>query len=369
MKRIALFLPSLSGGGAERVFVQLANQFASRGIPTDLVLSAAQGPYLAEVDEKVSIVDLQSGSVSTSMPALVKYLRVARPGVVLSGLTNANIVAVLACRVFARHTASVISIRALPSHAYRHTKSLRMRVLLRLASVVFQWADGVIVNSEGVADDFLSFFGFRPCNMRVVYNPIPIDRIDALSGQPVEHPWFDPAGPPVILSVGRLHVLKDFGTLIRAFGHARREVDCRLVILGEGDESDRLTALARQLGIARDVSFPGFVDNPFSWMRQASVFVSSSLSEGCPNALMQALACGVRVVSTESAGGAAEILDGGRFGDLVPVGDDERLAASIVRAIRAPRTGKGRKRAEEFSESQVAEQYLNVLLSIAEARA
>ena len=166
----------------------------------------------------------------------------------------------------------------------------------------------------------------------------------------------------MVVSVGSLTVLKDYPTLVRAFALVRRRRDCRLVILGEGPERAKIEAVVRASGVIEDVALPGFLANPFAWMRRARVFVSSSLTEGCPNALMQALACGTRVVSTDCVGGSAEILQQGKWGRLVPTGDHAAMAAAIDAALDADGEPDVRHRAQDFAHDRIAREYLRILL-------
>ena len=174
--------------------------------------------------------------------------------------------------------------------------------------------------------------------------------------------WAAPGAAPLIIGVGSLIGLKDFPTLIRAFAQLRSQRECHLVILGEGLDRPRLERLVRELRLETDVTLPGFVRNPFAWMSRAAVFVSSSVTEGCPNALMQALACGAPVVSTDCPGGSGEILEGGRWGQLVPVGDAGTMAAAIAGVLDASAQPDVRRRAAAFTLRSVALQYLQVLL-------
>jgi glycosyltransferase involved in cell wall biosynthesis len=169
--------------------------------------------------------------------------------------------------------------------------------------------------------------------VRVIYNPIVTDELLAMSRAPVDHPWCAAGAPPVILAVGRLTEQKDFPNLIRAYARLRQRRSVRLVILGEGEARGELEDLIARLGLAEDVYLPGFVDNPFAWMRQARLFALSSRWEGLPSVLIQAMACGAQVVSTDCPSGPAEILEDGRWGRLVPVGDPEALAAAMDAAL------------------------------------
>ncbi len=314
--KVALFLPSLEGGGAERVFVELANQFVEEGLEVDLVLASAQGPYLEEVSAAVRVVDLNARGVLNALPRLIRYLRDQRPRALLSALNHANVVAVFAALLSGSKTRSVISVRSLPSVVHAEMGSRHSCLLLQLMKLAYPLADAIVANSEAVASDLAGLLKARDRVPLVFYNPLNLDRIEELSRREVCELEID--GGPLILGVGSLTILKDFETLIRAFALVRAGRRCRLAILGEGPERGCLERLVAELGLTADVLLPGFVSNPFSWMRNAAVFVSSSVTEGCPNALMQALACGTPLVSTDCAGGSAEILQHGKWGRLVP---------------------------------------------------
>lgn len=360
---IALFLPSVSGGGAERVFVQLANNFAERGHTVHIVLASATGPYLRELSPNVEIFDLKSPRISRSVPRLVKYMRKHRPAALLSGLEHANIVAAVAKCVARVPTRVVTSVRSLPSVAYSVSMSWRSRAVLKLSRITTRLPDNTIANSMAAADDYSEFFGVPRHRIDVIYNPIAIEQIQNLSRTPLTHAWFDQGSPPVILSVGRLDVLKDFPTLIKAFAIARQQISCRLLILGEGPERPVLEKLVAALDLDSDtVQMPGFHENPYRYMRRSAVFTSSSLTEGCPNALMQAMACGTPIVSTNSLGGVREVLEDGKWGRLVPVGDEKALADAIVSVLKNQDPVDVSQRANDYSLESISRQYLDILL-------
>jgi glycosyltransferase involved in cell wall biosynthesis len=198
--------------------------------------------------------------------------------------------------------------------------------------------------------------------VHVIYNPVVSPELYEKADAPLEHPWFRSNQPPVILGVGRHRPQKGFDTLLRAFARVRQETPARLVILGEGPERPNLERLASELGVAADVDMPGFDPNPFRYMRRAGVFVLSSRYEGLPNVLIQALACGCPVVSTDCPSGPSEILDGGRYGALVPVDDVEAMAGAIVRALLGQVAPAPSAWLEQFRVEVVAEQYLRVML-------
>ncbi|HUO88492.1 MAG TPA: glycosyltransferase, partial [Rhizomicrobium sp.] len=216
--------------------------------------------------------------------------------------------------------------------------------------------------SEGVARDLRSFGQFSPHKVSVVHNPVFDPDIAELARQEPLHPWLLAGDPPIILAAGRLHPQKGFDVLLRAFARVRAQIDCRLVILGEGAERASLAAMASDIGLAYDVDFPGFARNPFSLMARAAVFVLSSRWEGFPNALVEAMASGAPVVSTDCPSGPREILDHGRYGRLVPPGSAELLADAILAVLRErPDTTASRRRAEMFSVAAATRQYLDLL--------
>ena len=361
-RTVALFLPSLAGGGAEQVFVELANEFAARGLQVDLVLGSAKGPCLGDVSSAVHIIDCNATRILRALPPLVRYLRSARPAAMLSGLDHANVVAVLARRLAGGATRCVISMRSVPTEVYSRDGSGGSRLLLRIMKVAFRFADAIVANSHAVALDLSRLLRIPVDEIDVIHNPLNLARIEAESRAPLAHDWLAEGAPPIVLGVGSLAPLKDFATLIRAFAIVRSRRPCRLVILGDGPERERLLALAKQAGIADDVLMPGYTPNPFAWMRHADVFVSSSLTEGCPNALMQALALGMAIVSTNAVGGSSEILENGRWGRLVPVDRPGAMAAAIGECLDAGANPRARERAADFSHERVARQYLDLLL-------
>jgi len=359
---IALFLPSLRGGGAERMMINLARGFSEQGLEVDLVLAKAEGPYLSQVPPEVRVIDLDSSRVLTSLPGLVRYLRCERPRTLLSTLDHANIVAIWARKLARVPNRLVVRVANNLSESASNAPSLRGRLMPRLVQKFYPLADTVVAVSQGVANDLTSTAGLQRERIQVIYNPVVTADLFEKARESLEHPWFVPGEPPVILSVGRLTKAKDHPTLIRAFARIRREHSARLMILGEGEDRPNLEALIRELDLEEDVSLPGFVDNPFQYMKRASVFVLSSRWEGLPNTLIQAMAVGTPVVSTDCPSGPAEILEGGQWGRLVPVGDVEEMAAAIIATLNDPNHPDVSKRAQHFGVEKSVQAYLDVLL-------
>lgn len=356
---IAIFIPSLRGGGAERIMLTLANAFAEQGHQVDLVLAKAEGPYLPELSDKVRLVDLKMPRVLRSLWPLMWYLRRERPDVMLSALNYANVIAILAWKLARVPTRLVVSERNTLSRPPARWGSKVTRALMRW---LYPKADKVICISKGIEDDMQRLIGVPADKTVTIYNPVDIEMIHRRMQEPVDHAWITAKIAPVLLAVGRLTEQKDYPTLLMAFARLRKAHDTRLIILGKGEEEARLKALAAELGIVDDVDFVGFQANPFAWMARCDVYVMSSAWEGFGNTLVEAMCAGTPVVSTDCNSGPAEILEAGRWGHLVPVGDFIALANAIEHAILSDTSVTTLGRIEQFKVEEISKQYLAQLL-------
>jgi glycosyltransferase involved in cell wall biosynthesis len=336
-RKLAIFLSALAGGGAERSMLKLAGGIAKRGLEVELVLAQAKGPYLREIPASVRTVDLGCSRTLTSLPALVRYLRSERPQALLSSIDYVNVVALWAKRLARVPVRTVVNEQNTLS--FRGQEGGGLRWVPGLARRFYPWADAIAAVSAGVANDLADVTGLPRERIDVIHNPVVTPELQALKRGEVDDPWLAPGQPPVLLGVGRLTAQKDFPTLLRAFARVRRERSARLLILGEGEEREALEALVRELGLSDCVRLPGFAANPYACMSRATLFVLSSRWEGLPTVLIEALACGLPIVSTDCPSGPQEILAGGRFGALVPVRDEQALARTILAALdgRTPR--------------------------------
>lgn len=343
--------------------LNLAGGLVDRGIEVDLVLAQAQGEFLTEISSKVRVIDLGASRVLASLPGLVGYLRKAKPKVLLSALEHANLVATLARFISCVSTDVVLSVHAPLSLSLGRPGTLIEKVMPRLVRMTYSRAGTVVCVSQGVGRDLISNFGVRESKVRTIYNPIVNARLYDMGRHELSHAWFEPRQPPVLLAVGRLSVEKDYATLIRAFHKVRQRRPSRLMILGEGGERQNLEKLVRDLGLIDDVQMPGFVRNPYSIMSRASCFVLSSHFEGFGNVIVEALAMGCPVVSTDCPTGPAEILEGGKWGALVPVGDHEIMASAILARLENPRSGSSPQLAKylsRFGIDDVISRYMDI---------
>ncbi len=361
-KRISVFLPALHGGGAEKTMLALAGGIADRGYPVDLVLAQAVGPYLSDIPGNVRLVDLKSKGTLASLPALMRYLRRERPDGMISALSRANIVALLARKLTGSRLPLVVNEQNTLSAWARDGSKWQMRITPAIARRCYRWATAVGAVSQGVADDLVHVCKIPAKRVEVLYNPGATPEVLRKAQLPLDHPWFAEGQPPALVAVGRLATQKDFGNLLRAFGKLRRSRPLRLIILGEGPERPKLESLIAELGLGDDVSLPGFVDNPYTYMAHSAAFVLSSLHEGLPTVLVEALACGCRIVATDCPSGADEILRHGELGMLVPVADSDRLAEAIEQTLLGQGPVPSRESWQPYSLSCVVEKYLSVLL-------
>ena len=359
---IAIVLHDLRGGGAERACLRLARGMVASGRQIELVLVRGEGTYLSEIPAGVRLTVLDKPRVSQAIPALARHFHRTRPKAVLSALTHMNLATIAATRLSGSGARLVVSERNQISAKAREAQGAWQRAVYRAVPWAYRAADKVVAVSGGVAADLAQFGRLPDGKIRVIHNPVFDPDIETLSRAPLDHPFFEVDGPPIIVAAGRLHNQKGFDILLRAFALARAQIDCRLVILGDGPERARLSAQAEQSGLGYDIDMPGFCANPFALMARAGAFVLSSRWEGFPNALVEAMACGAPVIATDCPSGPREILQGGRIAPLVPVDDVDTLARVIVATLAArPNTAVSRARAQGFSVAASAQQYLDAL--------
>jgi len=365
-QRLAIFLPSFAGGGAEKAMLTLAHGLAERGYAVDLAVARAEGPYKKAVDERVRVIDLNASRVLLSAPKLMRYLRYTRPDALLSTLDYANVVALCACRLARVPTRIVVLDQNTISISSQHSPQWRERIIPRIIKFAYRWADHIVGNSQGVTDDLIHITGLPRTRIHVIYNPVVTPTLWEKREVRPSHPWFGLDQPPVVLAVGRLTPQKDFTTLIRAFARVRRNRPVRLMILGEGTDRQELEALVRLLKLEEDVSLPGFVENPYSYMAHADVFVLSSRWEGLPTVLIEALSCGTRVIATDCPSGPREILAGGLYGSLVPMHNAAALAGAITAALSEGTPAPTAESWQPYELNRVIDQYTRLLFGCAE---
>jgi len=355
--RVAIFIPSYGDGGVERMLVNLAGGLAARGIEVDFLTRTRSAPYLDRLDPAVRFVATPAGDLAT-LAWVWRYLRRRRPDIVLCGKDRAG-QQIAAVRRFGGGLCKLV-MRPGTTYSQRFAELSpwsRWRAKRRVRRV-YGAADAVVGNAQAVVDDVALAAGLPASRVHLIRNPVVTPDLLAQAAQPAVLPGFADNDPPVVLGVGRLGQVKGFDVLVRAFAKVRAGRALRLVILGEGRLRGTLEQLATELGIADDMSMPGFEPNPYPYLARAALFVLSSRREGSPNALTEALALGTPVVSTDCPSGPHEVLDGGRVAPLVPVDDVDALATAMAAVLDAPGDPDARRAAvSAYRVEHCAERY------------
>jgi len=355
---------SLAGGGAEKILAYLVNHLDPRRYDRRLVILERKLDYLSEIDPAVRLDCLdQTPRLGLFKVAyrLRGLLREYRPAVVISVLNYVNIVTMLA-KLFSGVRTRVILCEHLHLHDYFPAGPFG-RLKRTLMCRTFDHAEAIVAVSKSIKHNMETEYGLDPRRIHVIYNPIPIDEIVAKSRTAVDHPFFSPGRFKVIISAGRLVRQKRFDRMLRAFAQARaKRRDLRLIILGKGELERELKDLARELGIEQEIDLVGFQERPSAWMAKADMFAMSSEREGFPNVLIEAMACGVPIISTDCLSGPGEIIDPGRNGLLVPEEPPEALAEAFLKladddALRAQFSEAGKRFADQFRIEKVLPQY------------
>lgn len=353
VKRVFVFRPTLGVGGADRVTATLLQKLDRARFSPTLVLMRAEGPFLADLPADVRVIDLAAPRLALSGPALYRVLRRERPDVLFSTCSTSNVIAATTHRL-ARSPARLVLSERNAIYRGRSRRHPKQAAEVALKKLTYPWADLVTAVSQGVADEVQDAVRLAPGKLAVVYNPMVDDDLAARAAEPVDHPWFHD-GQPVILACGRLVAQKDYPTLLDAFAHVRAHYAARLFILGEGPLEATLRAEVSARGLAEVVHFHGFDKNPFRFMARATLLMHASRAEGLPGSLIQTMACGTPVVSTDCDFGPREVIASpGEDGYLVAVGDAFALAARATalladRPLRERVAAAARRSAARFT--------------------
>jgi glycosyltransferase involved in cell wall biosynthesis len=345
--------------------INLAPALMAREIQITFLVHRIEGSLVDDVPPGVRLVSLECYRTLGALWPLVRFLKKERPDILLSNLGHTNIIALWAAALARVRTRVIVMQHSVLSSECSPRRGWQFRVLPFAYRLFLGWADGIVAVSEGVADDLSRLTGIKRNRITVISNPLISSDFSSRMEEPAAHPWLMDGGPPVILGVGRLIEPKDFAMLMSAFSIVTQTCDARLILLGEGPMRESLVAHAEKLGITDRVSLPGFQKNPLPFMRRAAVVVMSSWYEGFGNVLVEALACGTPVVSTNCPYGPAEILDNGRFGGLVPVGDKEAMAGAILDTVSTPPPSDSlRRRGHEFTVDRAAILYTDLFYRV-----
>jgi len=354
MSKVSLFISDLTIGGAERVAVNLAKGFISLDYDVDIVLVHKEGKFLEDVPESVNIIELDVSRIRWCPLALAKYLRKERPKALISFMTGANVMAVLANKLVGSPCKVIVTEHN--TQTEKTSKSVRRDILL--GKISYRFADNIVGVSSGVVNDVAEWSGIDNKKIYKIYNPSINENFIHKNREKPEHPWFNSPEVPVILGAGRHTEQKNFKILLKGFSMFLSRCDGRLVLLGEGELTDEYIELSETLGISDKVHMPGFVEDPYPYIQHSNVFVLSSKWEGLSLVLIEAMGCGTPVVSTDCPNGPAEVLKNGKYGPLVPVGDPEALSDAIYDVLENPPEKEFLKeRAKDFTIDKITKEY------------
>lgn len=330
--RIALYMPSLQGGGGERVMSSLANGLVDMGSKVDFLLAEKKGSFLTDLKEQVHICDLGAKSTFGSIPALVRFIRRERPHVLISALEHANLCALIARLFFGSQTKLIVTVHVAPSR-WVLSVGWKDRLVAGLNRWLYRLADGVVAVSQGVAEDLKKNYWVRKDRVKVIYNPVIGNKLWKQMSEPSQAiTGLD--GEKYIIAVGNMVGHKDYPTLLKAFALMKDDGAFKLLILGDGPQRAALEQQIIELGLQGRVLLPGFVSNPYALIKKAQVYVLSSDWEALPTVVIEALAAGVAIVSTNCEYGPDEILKGGKYGVLVPVANPKALAEALRNVLK-----------------------------------
>ena len=374
--KVLFFISSLEGGGAERVMVDLLRNIDRGRIEPILVLlypyeDSPYRQYLPE-DIRVMVVTRKSDSLPGKLLQLLNFIKTIhkeKPNVILSMLTHNNIMAMLSGLLFGvrviaceHNTLSEV----IKTEEGRTILGLHVAPLVR---ILYRYAKRIITVSEGIKVNLIADFGIPEDRIQTIYNPVDLSRINALITVSPEHPFFRNQ-KPIVIAMGRLTAQKGFDILLKGFSRVISEIDARLIIMGEGPQRAYLENIIRDLGITDKVYLAGFQKNPYALLSHSAIFVLSSQYEGLPMAILEAMACGIPVISTDCSSGPREILQNGQCGILVPVNNETALADAITRLLkdreqREEFSKRGKERMKDFTVNEIVRQYEDVICEAA----
>jgi glycosyltransferase involved in cell wall biosynthesis len=359
---LAVILRAFEGGGAQRDMILLCNALAARGLRITILTLHPDGPLRALLHRAIAVAEIPGGQIRYAVPGLRRAFLDLLPAAVISSEASLNLCTLIAARTLPRNKRPKVVLREVgsPSFAQRHDPYAQNRIAYRILHWLYRHADRIVTLTEGARRDLRENFGVpdRKISVMLTNAVIPQATADRLKQ------WDGESGreQDLVVCIGRLSPEKDQRTLMRAMALLPAELPWRLAIVGDGAERPALEALARELGLEDRVSFTGYVADPFAFTMRARVAVCASIYEGLCNAIIEALACGTPVVSTDCPYGPTEILRGGRFGALTPVGDAAAMAQAIAAALReAPDRGPLRARGFDYTAARAADRFLEII--------
>ena len=355
MLSLLIFIPSLGVGGAERVFVKVANGLAIRGHRVRMVVTSAEGASRKHLNDNVELIDLKCSGVLEALWHLLQILRHDPPNILISAMTHTNFVAIASARLARQSIFVIVSERTSLALPPARMADWLARFLIPL---VYRFSDAIVVPAQKMLERLVKYTKMKRTRFFVVSNPVTIPSSGHHPKAP--HPWAtlsERKNHPLLVSIGRLVAEKDLSSLLGAFFYAAERTAFRLAIIGDGPERKMIEERVAASKHRSRILLFGQSDFPEAWYANADLFVLSSKYEGMPNVLLEAMSWNLPVVSTDCMTGPREILQGGKWGALVPVQDIDRLGKAIVDALIAPMNVNTVERALDFSEDAIIQHW------------
>jgi len=328
-KKVMLFSPSLSGGGAERVMLNVALELSRLGYEVDFVVKNDWQQSRYEVPPSFQAFNLDAHKLLDTAIKLARRIKTSKPAIVITALESLGLAAILAKGLLRHKPIVVPSVHTMLETWYRELPSPHTKRYRNLIKHLYPYADHIIAVSQGAKDEILAIAKLNQDKVSVLYNPVIADDTLKSIDQPVEHPWFT-AKKTVAIAVGRLVREKNYPLMLRAIAEARKHIDLHLIVLGEGELRASLEEEAQALGIADYVDFHGFVNHPLAYVGKSDMFLLTSSWEGLGNVLIEAMATGTPIISTDCESGPREVLENGKWGILVPPNNVDSFTKAII---------------------------------------
>lgn len=356
--RVVFFQPNFRAAGVERVNILLANELYRKGVDVSFIVFKKEGLFLSQLSEKIKIIEFSVSRAVFSMPSLILFFLFNKV-IFISSYSNLSLFAIISnfitfkrSKVYACEHNTLSFINAVKG-------TWKDRFIAKLLHWFYPVADGVIAVSSGVANDLSNYAKIKQDKITVLYNPVVDVALKLKSKIVPDHDWLKNKTIPVFIASGRLELQKNFSLLIDAFSLVSEKINARLLILGDGSLRSSLQEKINNLSLQDRCELVGYVENPYSYMAHADVFVLSSDFEGLPTVLIEAMACNTPVVSTDCPSGANEILENGKWGRLVPVCDEQALADAMLDTILESRSIDLGVRADFFSVELSTQKYID----------
>ena len=364
-QRISIYTTQIVGQGTEVGLLRLAKGFNNRGFDVDFVYANAKAELDIPLPDDIRVVDLDASDgflTLTSLSKMIGYLQSEQPHVMIS-CPGAVSIAPLLARVLTNVDTRIIAKGGKkPPKDCIKDREWRKFLFSTIMRLTYPLADEIIIGTKSSGERLLQTTPINENKLHVVPQPVVTPRILSKANETLQHHWFDNDDDiPVILSAQNLSEPKDPTTLIKAFAELRKNRPARLMILGEGKKREKLELLIDELGLNKDINMPGFLPNPYKYMRGADLFVLSSKKDNLPSALVEAMACGCSIVATDAPpGGVAWLLENGKWGKLVPVGEPDQMATAMAGSLNNPIRG-AEERADRFSLERSVDEHLDVI--------